>query len=125
MCGNLYCGSVYGSLASLLSNVDSSSLQGKGMGIFGHFGGLASRILSLTVVSSTDRIRRTLCLKERLAVQIVETPEIYRKVQARRFPLPHLTNKKADVFFARENLLREELYSLFKFGEYISGGILS
>jgi hydroxymethylglutaryl-CoA synthase len=77
MCGNLYCGSVYGSLASLLSNVDSSSLQGKKIGIFSHGGGLASSMFSLTVVGSTEKIQRTLCLKERLAARTVETPETY------------------------------------------------
>lgn len=100
MCGNLYCASVYASLASLLSNVDSPSLQGKKIGIFSHGGGLASSMFSLTVVASTEMIQRNLCVRERLAARVVETPEVFTEVCAPVLPLCHLINSTADVFIA-------------------------
>ena len=98
MCGNLYCGSVYGSLASLLSNVDSSLLQGKKIGVFSHGGGLASSMFSLTVAGSTERIQRTLSLKRRLAARVVEAPETYSEVRSYLLLLPHIIDNVLGMF---------------------------
>lgn len=97
MCGNLYCGSVYGGLASLLSSVDSALLEGKRIGIFSYGAGMASSMFSLTVVGSTERIHRTLRLKERLAARFVESPEAYSKVCARCLSLIRITNNEVDM----------------------------
>ncbi|KAH8598773.1 hydroxymethylglutaryl-coenzyme A synthase C terminal-domain-containing protein [Bisporella sp. PMI_857] len=77
MCGNMYTASVYGGLASLLSNVDSSALQGKRIGIFSYGSGLASSLFSLKVVGSTEIFQKTLDIKARLAARITLAPEQY------------------------------------------------
>jgi hydroxymethylglutaryl-CoA synthase len=80
MCGNMYTASVYGGLASLLSNVDSSALQGKRIGIFSYGSGLASSLFSLKVVGSTEIFQKTLDIKARLAARITLAPEQYEAV---------------------------------------------
>ncbi|PMD22956.1 hydroxymethylglutaryl-CoA synthase [Hyaloscypha hepaticicola] len=77
MCGNMYCASVYGGLVSLLSNVDSNTLQGKRMGVFSYGSGLASSLFSLKIVGSTENIQKTLDLQERLAARRTVAPEVY------------------------------------------------
>lgn len=80
MCGNMYCASVYGGLVSLLSNVDSNTLQGKRMGVFSYGSGLASSLFSLKIVGSTENIQKTLDLQERLAARRTVAPEVYDSV---------------------------------------------
>lgn len=80
MCGNMYCGSVYGGLVSLLSNVESSTLQGKRIGVFSYGSGLASSLFSLKVVGSTESIKKTLNLQERLDARRTVSPDVYDKV---------------------------------------------
>jgi hydroxymethylglutaryl-CoA synthase len=80
MCGNMYCASVYGGLVSLLSNVDSATLQGKRIGVFSYGSGLASSLFSLKVTGPTDVIQKTLNLKERLAARRTVAPEVYDQV---------------------------------------------
>jgi len=77
MCGNMYCASVYGGLVSLLSNVDSSALQGKRIGVFSYGSGLASSLFSLKVSGPTDVFQEKLNLKERLAARRTLAPEVY------------------------------------------------
>ena len=77
MCGNMYCGSVWGGLVSLLSNVDSASLQNKRVGVFSYGSGLASSLLSLKVVGSTEEMKKAVNLKERLAARNTVSPEVY------------------------------------------------
>lgn len=66
-CGNMYTASLYGGLASLLSNVESSELQGKRLGMYAYGSGCAASFFSLRVAGSTDEIRKQLDLKQRLA----------------------------------------------------------
>lgn len=80
MCGNMYCASVYGGLVSLLSNVDSNTLQGKRMGVFSYGSGLASSLFSLKIVGSTENIQKTLDLQQRLAARRTVAPEVYDSV---------------------------------------------
>ncbi|KAH6678298.1 hydroxymethylglutaryl-coenzyme A synthase C terminal-domain-containing protein [Halenospora varia] len=77
MCGNMYCASVYGGLVTLLSNVDSATLQGKRIGVFSYGSGLASSLFSLKVNGSTEEIKSALNLKERLAARRTVAPEVY------------------------------------------------
>lgn len=81
MCGNMYCASVYGGLVSLLSNVDSATLQGKRIGVFSYGSGLASSLFSLKIAGSTETIQKTLNLKERLAERRTVAPEVYDEVR--------------------------------------------
>jgi hydroxymethylglutaryl-CoA synthase len=82
MCGNMYCASVYGGLVSLLSNVESNTLQGKRIGVFSYGSGLASSLFSLKIVGSTENIQKTLDLQERLAARRTVAPEVYDSVCA-------------------------------------------
>src|SRR5256885_16787561 len=50
LCGNMYCGSVWGGLVSLICNVAPGVLEGKRIGVFSYGSGLASSMLSLKVV---------------------------------------------------------------------------
>jgi len=80
MCGNMYCASVYGGLVSLLSSIDSATLQGKRIGVFSYGSGLASSLFSLRIKGSTELIQKTLNIKERLAERLTLAPEAYEEV---------------------------------------------
>ena len=80
MCGNMYTASVYSGLVSLLSNVDSATLQGKRIGVFSYGSGLASSLFSLKVVGPTESFAKNLNLKERLAARQTVAPEFYDQV---------------------------------------------
>jgi len=77
MCGNMYTASVYSGLVSLLTNVDSATLQGKRIGVFSYGSGLASSLFSLKVVGSTEDMKAVLNLKERLAARRTVEPQVY------------------------------------------------
>ncbi|THY47903.1 hydroxymethylglutaryl-CoA synthase [Aureobasidium pullulans] len=77
MCGNMYCGSVYGSLCALLSNVSSQDLQGKRVGIFSYGSGLASSFFSFRVKGSTEEMHKQIDLQNRLDSRRVVAPEVY------------------------------------------------
>ncbi|GKT94174.1 hydroxymethylglutaryl-CoA synthase [Colletotrichum tofieldiae] len=51
--GNMYCGSVWGGVASLLSHVDAATLNGKRVGVFSYGSGLAASFLSLRINGDT------------------------------------------------------------------------
>ena len=93
MCGNMYCGSVWGGLVSLISNVSSEDLQGKRIGIFSYGSGLASSLLSLKVKGSVKEIAEKVDLQKRLDSRRVVAPEVYDEVFWLQFPHPlHLAN---------------------------------
>lgn len=87
MCGNMYCASVWGGLVSLLSHVDSSTLQGKRIGVFSYGSGLASSLFSLKIVGSTEVIQKTLNLEERLAARQTVGPEVFDQVRLYLWPM--------------------------------------
>lgn len=76
-CGNMYCASVYGSLISLLCNVSSEDMQGKRIAIFSYGSGLASSMFSLRVRASTEQIRESVKLHDRLDARRIVAPEVY------------------------------------------------
>jgi len=78
-CGNMYCASVYSSLCSLLSNVDSDTLQGKRLAIFSYGSGLASSLFSLKVRGSTKEMVEKLDIHKRLESRRVVAPEVYNE----------------------------------------------
>jgi hydroxymethylglutaryl-CoA synthase len=86
MCGNMYCASVYSGLASLISNIDSETLQGKRIGLFSYGSGLASSLFSLKVVGSTEGMAKVINLSERLAARRTVAPEIFDEVCQTPFP---------------------------------------
>jgi hydroxymethylglutaryl-CoA synthase len=77
MCGNMYCGSVYGGLVSLISNIAPKTLQGKRLGVFSYGSGLASSLFSLKVVGDTSEMSEKLNLQERLDARRVVDPQVY------------------------------------------------
>jgi hydroxymethylglutaryl-CoA synthase len=77
MCGNMYCGSVYGGLVGLISNISPKTLQGKTLGVFSYGSGLASSMFSLKVVGDTTEMVEKLNLQERLDARRVVAAEVY------------------------------------------------
>jgi hydroxymethylglutaryl-CoA synthase len=82
MCGNMYCGSVYGSLCSLISNISSADLQGKRIGMFSYGSGLASSMFSFKVNGSTEEIAKELDIQARLDSRRTVAPEVYDEVSS-------------------------------------------
>lgn len=80
MCGNMYCGSVWGGMASLLSHVSSSDLEGKRIGLFSYGSGLAASFCSFKVVGSTEKISQVLNIPARLEARRKVAPETYDAV---------------------------------------------
>ncbi|KAH7138992.1 hydroxymethylglutaryl-CoA synthase-like protein [Dendryphion nanum] len=76
-CGNMYCGSVYGSLCSLLANIDSDALQGKRVGIFSYGSGLASSLFALKINGDVKNMQKQLDIHARLDSRRVVAPEVY------------------------------------------------
>jgi hydroxymethylglutaryl-CoA synthase len=79
-CGNMYCGSVWSGLASLIGHVDSANLQGKRIGLFSYGSGLASTFLSARINGSTEQISKNLDIPNRLAARRAVSPETYEAV---------------------------------------------
>ena len=77
--GNTYTGSLYGCLASLLSNVESTQLQGKRVSLFSFGSGFASSFFTLHVKGDTSEISRKMNLLERLSSMSVVPPQEFIK----------------------------------------------
>lgn len=77
LCGNMYCGSVWGGLASLIAHVPASSIEGKRLGLFSYGSGLAASFTSFKVVGNTEKISKTLDLPARLEGRRKVAPETY------------------------------------------------
>lgn len=84
-CGNMYCGSVYGSLCSIFANVKSEDLQGKRIGLFSYGSGLASSLFSFKVKGSTENLAKQLDIHNRLENRRVVAPEVYDEVSLLRY----------------------------------------
>ncbi|KAL9112158.1 MAG: hypothetical protein Q9227_003535 [Pyrenula ochraceoflavens] len=77
MCGNMYCGSVWGGLVSIVCNVAPKTLQGKRIGVFSYGSGLASSMLSLRVVGDTSEMVEKVDLQRRLGARKTVPPQVY------------------------------------------------
>ncbi|KAL6718983.1 3-hydroxy-3-methylglutaryl coenzyme A synthase [Lecanora helva] len=77
LCGNMYCASVYGSLASLLSYVSPEKLMGRRVAMFSYGSGLASSLFSLKIRGDVSSLAKNLNLHERLDARRSVAPEIY------------------------------------------------
>ncbi|KAJ3415713.1 hypothetical protein HDV05_004391 [Chytridiales sp. JEL 0842] len=83
-CGNMYCGSLYGGLASLLSEVSSADLQGKRVIMFSYGSGMSASMFSFTVKGSTEHMHKRLLLKERLEARTKVSPGDYDQIMQLR-----------------------------------------
>jgi hydroxymethylglutaryl-CoA synthase len=77
MCGNIYTASVYGSLISLICNVNPEDLLGKRVGVFSYGSGLASTMFSLRVKSSLKAMVEKIRLHERLKGRMTVSPQAF------------------------------------------------
>jgi len=77
--GNTYTGSLYGCLASLLSNVESTHLQGKRVSLFSFGSGFASSFFTLRIKGDTSQITQKMNLLERLSEMSVVPPQEFIK----------------------------------------------
>ena len=79
MCGNMYCGSVYGGIVGLLSYIAPQDLAGKRIGVFSYGSGLASSMFSLKVNGDTTEMQKQLNLQQRLDSRKIVAPEVYEE----------------------------------------------
>ncbi|KAK0742443.1 hydroxymethylglutaryl-coenzyme A synthase C terminal-domain-containing protein [Apiosordaria backusii] len=77
LCGNMYCASLWGGLASLIGHVDSANLQGKRIALFSYGSGLAASFFSFRINGSTETIAKTLDVPSRLEARRAVPPETY------------------------------------------------
>ncbi|PFH50246.1 hypothetical protein AMATHDRAFT_61450 [Amanita thiersii Skay4041] len=73
--GNMYTASLYGCLASLLSQVEPAQLKGKRVSLFAFGSGCAASFFTLRVKGDTTEIREKLDLINRLASMRVAPPQ--------------------------------------------------
>jgi hydroxymethylglutaryl-CoA synthase len=90
LCGNMYCGSVWGGLVSLICNVAPKSLLGKRIGVFSYGSGLASSLLSLKVVGDVSDMVEKVDLHRRLEARKTVEPKVYDEVCGTVLPPPLL-----------------------------------
>lgn len=77
MCGNMYCASVWGGLASLLSLVPSKDLDGKRIGLFSYGSGLAASFMSFRINGNVENIAKVLNIPSRLEARRAVPPATY------------------------------------------------
>ncbi|KAG8931058.1 ATP-dependent 5'-3' DNA helicase hcs1 [Tulasnella sp. 418] len=65
-CGNMYTGSLYGGLGSLLSSVEPENLKGKRISMFAYGSGCASSFYAIKVKGDTTEIKEKMNLLQRL-----------------------------------------------------------
>lgn len=75
--GNMYTGSVYSALASLIFYTGSDALQDKRIGLFSYGSGLAASLFSCKVKGDISHIAKILNLKEKLESRTTKTPTEY------------------------------------------------
>ena len=66
-CGNMYTGSIFGGLASLVSTKTPEEMKGKRISMFAYGSGCAASFYSIVVKGDTSEIRDKLDLLNRLA----------------------------------------------------------
>lgn len=83
-CGNMYTGSLYGGLASLVSAVAPEQLRGARLSMFAYGSGCAASFFTIRVKGDTTEIREKLDLMNRLASIQVQPCEEYVSALALR-----------------------------------------
>ncbi|PYH95674.1 hydroxymethylglutaryl-CoA synthase [Aspergillus ellipticus CBS 707.79] len=84
LCGNMYTGSLYCSLISLISNIDLAATKGKTIGMFSYGSGAASTLFGLRVTGDLTEIVQKIDLMDRLKHRHIATPEEYEEAYALR-----------------------------------------
>lgn len=113
LCGNMYCASVWAGLASLVSHVEPSALEGKRIGLFSYGSGLAASFMSFRVKSSVVEIAKVLDIPARLAARRAVAPETYDAVSQELIIIPQpLSNPFLDVRAPEKGPSPEELQAL-------------
>ncbi|KAJ2748276.1 3-hydroxy-3-methylglutaryl coenzyme A synthase, partial [Coemansia sp. BCRC 34490] len=82
--GNMYTGSVFFGLASLISQVPYAQLQGKRVGVFSYGSGCAASVYSFRVCGDTSSIAKTLDIAARLDKRIKVSPAGFEKIMELR-----------------------------------------
>ena len=90
-CGNMYCGSVWSGLASLLSHAAPQDLEGKRIGLFSYGSGLAATFMSFRINGSVETISKTLDIPARLEARRAVPPTTYESVSEHRISLCMMT----------------------------------
>ncbi|KAJ5071917.1 hydroxymethylglutaryl-coa synthase [Anaeramoeba ignava] len=111
-CGNLYCGSLYGGLASLIFNTNSKDLIGKRIVMFSYGSGLASSMFSLLVREDPTEIKKNLDIQNLLDQRIEILPNQFTDILEQRKnnynkkdikPKPlEIETLKSNVFYLKE-----------------------
>jgi len=83
-CGNMYCGSVWSGLASLIAHVGSAGLQGKRVGLFSYGSGMAASFMSFRVEGDLETIVKNLNIPARLEARRQVSPTVYEEFCALR-----------------------------------------
>ena len=73
--GNMYTAAVWAGLASLVSEVDSETLQNKRVLLYSYGSGLAASMISFRIRGSTEEIKSKLNLRQRLDARTHSKPE--------------------------------------------------
>ncbi|KAJ8059829.1 hypothetical protein OCU04_011459 [Sclerotinia nivalis] len=79
LCGNMYTGSLYCSLISLISNIDLTAAEGKTIGLFGFGSGIASSLFGLKITGDLTNLVQKIDLMDRLKQRHIATPEEYEE----------------------------------------------
>ncbi|KAJ2105177.1 3-hydroxy-3-methylglutaryl coenzyme A synthase [Coemansia sp. RSA 921] len=82
--GNMYTGSVFFGIASLLTQVPFAELNGKRIAVFSYGSGCAASTYSFRVRGDTSKIAQTLDLAKRLENRIKVSPAEFEKVMELR-----------------------------------------
>ncbi|KAL2817854.1 hydroxymethylglutaryl-CoA synthase [Aspergillus granulosus] len=84
LCGNMYTGSLYCSLISLISNIDVATAKGRTIGMFSYGSGVTSTLFCLRVNGDLTEMVKKIDLMSRLRERHIATPEEYEKACALR-----------------------------------------
>ncbi|KAI8078156.1 hydroxymethylglutaryl-CoA synthase [Gilbertella persicaria] len=82
--GNMYTAAVWAGLASLVSEVDSETLQDKRIMLYSYGSGLAASMISFRVRGTTENIKSNLNLRQRLADRTHSKPEEFAEAMKMR-----------------------------------------
>ncbi|PVH92258.1 hydroxymethylglutaryl-CoA synthase [Periconia macrospinosa] len=84
VCGNMYTGSLYCCLISLISNIDLSTAKGKTIGMFSYGSGAASALFTLRITGDVSSMVQKIDLMARLGKRHIATPQEYEEACALR-----------------------------------------
>ncbi|KAI8240260.1 Hydroxymethylglutaryl-CoA synthase [Colletotrichum sp. SAR 10_96] len=110
-CGNMYTGSLYCSLISLISNIDLKDSAGKTIGMFSYGSGIASTLFALKVTGDLTELVQKIDIMDRLSQRKISTPEEYEEACAHRLkaygaksfePSGSIENMAPGIYYLKE-----------------------